>query len=343
MKQKGFAPILILLIVLVLGGIVGGMVYFRGKTNQSSSVYRQPTSSQPQVSIVPTTSQSDQIVNWKTYSSQTFSFKYPMEYKLYENQIVSVDGEIVPQQGTIEIVSPLIKSLNTNFTFSITSDQNKISKSLSTLVDYISTCSSTSSANGKPYVLGGIQAMIFEDTTCGPVGGTYIYAVNGNLFYIIQVSSHAQYNDIHSYVNQILSTFRFTDQIKENSTSNWKTYENKQIGLSIQYPSNWTLNKSQDGEMMNGIDLQGTQGEVHLAWGTGFGGGCDEEHLAKIQIYGEMTQSCRTLDNDGKENWNQIYKELKNTSFGARAIAYKPADTNRKTILDILATLKFSK
>jgi len=127
-----------------------------------------------------------------------------------------------------------------------------------------------------------------------------------------------------------------------SETNQWKTYDNKQIGVSIQYPADWSMTKSQDGEMMAGIDLQGMQGEVHLAWGTGFGGSCDEEHLANIQIYGEMTQSCRTIDDDGKENWNQIYKELPNTSFGARAIAYTPANANQETILKILSTLRFT-
>ncbi len=246
-RQKGFAPIVILLTLLVLGGIVGGMVYFKSKTNQPTSIYPQPTSSRSQISIIPTISQSDKTTNWKTYASRTFSFRYPMEYTLYENQIVSVDGEVVPKQGTIEIVSPLINALNTNFTLSITSDQNNISKSLSEVVDYISTCSSISSVNGKPYTLGGVPAMIFADTTpCGPLGGTYIYAVNGNFFYVIQIDSHARYGDIHSSIDQILSTFRFDDLTVNRFTNgsesdpiaNWTTYTSAQHGFIIKYPPN---------------------------------------------------------------------------------------------------------
>ncbi len=84
MKQKGFAPIIILLVVLVLGGIVGGMVYFGSKTKQSS-LYPQPTLTQPQVSTIPTISQSDQTANWKVFkfsdkSGFGYELKLPLEW-----------------------------------------------------------------------------------------------------------------------------------------------------------------------------------------------------------------------------------------------------------------------
>ena len=85
--EKGFAPIIILLAVLVLSGIAGGMVYFSNKTNQPTSVNPQPTSSQqenlfptnqPQISVAPV----DETANWKIYSDSTygFEFKYPSNF-----------------------------------------------------------------------------------------------------------------------------------------------------------------------------------------------------------------------------------------------------------------------
>ncbi len=44
-------------------------------------------------------------------------------------------------------------------------------------------------------------------------------------------------NKIISTFNQILSTFKFLDT--PDLTSTWKTYENKELGISLKYPSSW--------------------------------------------------------------------------------------------------------
>ena len=68
MKQKGFAPIIILLTLLIVCGAIGGFIYLENKSKQSPVGSSRPTSSptQPQVSVVPITSQRDQTANWKT-------------------------------------------------------------------------------------------------------------------------------------------------------------------------------------------------------------------------------------------------------------------------------------
>lgn len=91
MKQKGFAPIIILLTVLVLFGIVGGMVYFKGKTNQLKST-------EPQISPAPSTSQTKQISNWKTFQGQSFSFQYPDSWKF--DPPTSTDHQLITTRHT---------------------------------------------------------------------------------------------------------------------------------------------------------------------------------------------------------------------------------------------------
>lgn len=86
-SQKGFAPIIILLTLVIIGGAIGGVVYFGNKARQPTLTLPKPTSSQqgnflptnqPQVSVAP----ADQTVNWKTYVQNTYhiSFSYPSSW-----------------------------------------------------------------------------------------------------------------------------------------------------------------------------------------------------------------------------------------------------------------------
>jgi len=44
--------------------------------------------------------------------------------------------------------------------------------------------------------------------------------------------------------DQILSTFKFTDQKQADGTENWKTYTNDQYGFSIKYPAESILKEN---------------------------------------------------------------------------------------------------
>lgn len=87
--QKGFAPILILVGILVIIGIAGG-AYYLGKSqnsqpkSQSQVVSQTPTPS-PNANLVPNASA--ETANWKTYINDTYAFqiKYPEKFNLNEN------------------------------------------------------------------------------------------------------------------------------------------------------------------------------------------------------------------------------------------------------------------
>ena len=100
MKQKGLAPILLLIGILVLVGVAGG-AYFLGMSRDSSPV-AQPVPQTVQ-NITPTPEpvevaieEPEEISNWKTYANKElgFSINYPNTWLLYDNSIPPCKGAI---------------------------------------------------------------------------------------------------------------------------------------------------------------------------------------------------------------------------------------------------------
>jgi hypothetical protein len=97
-NSKGFAPIIIL-ILLVLVGV--GAYYFGTLKNKIVSVISTPTpvvSAQPSSSpiVIPTAKPTvkpttDPTVNWKTYKNPDFSFKYPSGWALGQGTAIVSD------------------------------------------------------------------------------------------------------------------------------------------------------------------------------------------------------------------------------------------------------------
>ncbi len=83
MSQKGFAPILILIIIAVL---IGGYLIYQNSQNQSKTIPL-PT---PQLTSTPTatpeSTNSAETTNWKTYTNTDygFSFQYPSSLYLFD-------------------------------------------------------------------------------------------------------------------------------------------------------------------------------------------------------------------------------------------------------------------
>ncbi len=76
MNQKGLTPILI---VLILAALVGGYLVYQNQPKPTSPT---PLSSETSVK------EEDPTANWKTYTTDNFTFKYPQNYivkKTYDN------------------------------------------------------------------------------------------------------------------------------------------------------------------------------------------------------------------------------------------------------------------
>ncbi len=125
--------------------------------------------------------------------------------------------------------------------------------------------------------------------------------------------------------------------------ADWLTYEDSSIHFSLKYPQSWNLEELRDKGVVDGVDLKGKEGNVHAAWGSGFGGGCDEQYHENLTIFGRSRSICRIVKADGTESWNQIYEDRGTSgTFGAYATANAPYQTNRDTILQILSTFTFT-
>lgn len=210
MNQRGLTPILILVGILLIALTVGA-AYYLG-TKSTATVIPLPT---PQDIPSP---QPDDTASWKTYVSQEgeYSFKYPLDVKIYENEKFSVDGTKVSIKDTVVVLSEVLPQLNTNYQMSINHKVTFI-PSLKDFVDSNISCASMESIKGKPYLLGNKEALIFEDTPCGPYGMTSIYSLNKSIGYTIDIESHAGYSQIKKYIEPILSTFEFTNETSPTS------------------------------------------------------------------------------------------------------------------------------
>ncbi len=212
MKQRGLAPILI---ILLIAAAIGGYLVYSGKINTSKKQVVQT----PKV---------DDTANWKTYTNNIYGYtlKYPSEWeykfgKGNKAQIIfgsspvelrtDVPGFLISVSETIE--QPLIKE----------DGRNRVTET-------------------KQITIGGQsgeQAMI-NDAGSGEV--SYIQsavAYNGKTYYF----------NIHDFnkkpvYDQMISTFKFLDQNQADGTANWKTYINQSLGFNISYPNNWEVDDS---------------------------------------------------------------------------------------------------
>ena len=88
-KQKGFAPILIVLLVAVLA--VGGyFVYTNYSNNQTAAPTGQTTQTPPPTPDETVYTEASESANWKIYQGKSYTFKYPANVNKIEGQ--STDG-----------------------------------------------------------------------------------------------------------------------------------------------------------------------------------------------------------------------------------------------------------
>lgn len=128
-----------------------------------------------------------------------------------------------------------------------------------------------------------------------------------------------------------------------SAMADWVSYKNSQINFSLSYPKYWILDELKDNGVVDGFELKGSEGTVRAAWGSGFGGGCDDQYHENFTIFGRSRDICHVIKADGTENWNQIYEDLGSKgTFGVYATANSPYLKNRDVILQILSTFKFT-
>jgi hypothetical protein len=111
----------------------------------------------------------------------------------------------------------------------------------------------------------------------------------------------------------------------------WKTYTNAEVGFSIRYPANWQqqdLPDENEGQLHR-IALEGSEGGMEFAWGTGVGGACPEGYQPLTVAQGTWP-ACHTQRDDGTELWSlagqPIATEAPASSTSAGACPSETAD-----------------
>ncbi len=131
-----------------------------------------------------------------------------------------------------------------------------------------------------------------------------------------------------------------------NPTANWKTYTNKELGYSIQHPSDWT---EQYNKNRNLLVLTGNEGSVSILWSERatdsviacFESGTQQDIYSKAGVL----HACRYFRDNGSETWNiikQKFDDLRNNAVGFIIQGtYKNPPKNSVVISQILSTFKF--
>jgi len=125
----------------------------------------------------------------------------------------------------------------------------------------------------------------------------------------------------------------------QGAAPGWQTYTNTEAGFSIRYPPDWSQTVTSSDPPMYGVALEGPQGGVELQWGEGFGGACSAP-MALHAAQGQLS-ACYWVGDDGTRHWEQIYKMLPTTAFGARAYTKDAAPASADLVLAAFATLTF--
>jgi hypothetical protein len=122
----------------------------------------------------------------------------------------------------------------------------------------------------------------------------------------------------------------------------WQVYTNSE-GFAISYPPSWTAQREPDANdgALHTQALRGPEGEVYLSWGTGFGGACPSGY-SDVQVAEGTVQACYAKNDDGRESWTQMNRELPATSFSARALTQDGQAASHDLVLQILSTLTFA-
>lgn len=133
----------------------------------------------------------DQTADWKTYSNEKYSIMYPTDFKI---------------NGTPSKLN--IKNLTGDFDLMITTEPTSLS--LNSYIDQKTWCVDIKSSIGKSFTLNQEKSLRFEKNLCGQSGSTDIYSIHSGYAYHLSIPTQETYDDNLSTLDQILSTFKFT-------------------------------------------------------------------------------------------------------------------------------------
>lgn len=219
---KKFPIIFILLGVIVLA-LVGGAYYLGVHQTRSSSVAQ--NSAQPTPTVSQPTPTSDPTTAWSVYTSQKnhFEFKFPPTWNVEE------------KNGTTLIVDSKNNLISMFYPDDVKSSiytENYCNNSQRYLAE-----KSTINISGLPatkcILKYAIEKSLIGENIKGKTSSVSVTVKHQeNIFILLLVDFENE-----PIFDQILSTFKFTDQAVD--TLNQNTYTNTQYGFTFQYPTSW--------------------------------------------------------------------------------------------------------
>lgn len=213
MKQKGFAPILIVLLITVITAL-GGFLLYNTKTKPIPPSLKQIFQSSP----------ASNLLNRKAFQNDYISFTYPPDW-IIENS----ESSIIELGRTVLIKKP---SLEISFIV-----RNKPEKP-----DFFE---SYNFENREEIIIDGIKGMKATGYSgeAGTVYKTLIQIYKDNIEYDI-IANNYNGTDIKD-LNEIISTLKLLN-IPQPDINSWKTYINSKDGYSIKYPDTWYVFAEKD-------------------------------------------------------------------------------------------------
>ena len=215
MNQKGFANIILVVVIVMLVGAVGYFAFVK----KSEPVAQQPTPTPTQVtntpksSPTPTTTPADPTANWKTYTNTQhgIEFKYPNNW-----EIDAADTNKGQADSFLDVHL-------TNYKVADRADCSKfigmeiqafhpIEGSFDTFVkSQVNTGGMGPSGNLTPIIIGGHTAYKVDNSGWdGGCGGPGYFIKASSTKYMYIFSGRGKETD-QKIIDQILATFKFTN------------------------------------------------------------------------------------------------------------------------------------
>jgi hypothetical protein len=279
---SGFAPILLLLVVAALGAL--GYFSYKSYTKNPktpSTIY--------QSSTTPTNLPVN-MSDWETYSNSSMgiSFKYPDNYTIISSG---------PEKVVLGFSSPSDTKATPYLTISTKLSDLKLLINCIANPDILPCWNSNLHSEGEYKINVGDRVGNAIDIRKGKVDSDYI--VIQLLEPKLEIEMNVSGGGLAKQFDQILSTFKFTNNVIKTDTSNWKVYPPSTIvGLpySFRYPVNAEMDEVQD--------------RVSFAWNNSF---IHHQYLAKTL---SLDMAINNYHPFGVENKPQFTNQREKFSLG---------------------------
>ena len=243
-KRKKWMLILIVLIVMSTLAFAGYFFHQNQQPKGQAELIETAVVPEETLQADPTTS--DVTEGWEVYQDLEMGFmiKHPEDLKvlmLSQTTEASVEKMFVFENQNKEIIGTLsIDKLN--YMYSMRRGENLPQTKILTLDEYMQQNANGDVVNGdlgqcRPSNVGLLQR--FLCTTNPYSTEAYIFITKNNQRFI-QFSGALKDQVL---LDQILSTFEFTDSLISNVTTDWNVYDNG--AFSFKYPSHWNHEQNQ--------------------------------------------------------------------------------------------------